>query len=161
LLENLGLPDNWTLPEELVIKYFSNKQETSIIARSLMYGCDRKRTVNQFYNWFPDSKEKIQFYVIHGEEKDSPYGLYQRISSKEISRAKPEIRVRNQPTPIHLKTLGESLQRNKTFVLRELFTSLKIDLSKISPDSTIQTLLESPIVDSNDLIVIGFNKVLI
>lgn len=157
-LEILQFPDNWSLPEELVAKYFLNNNTTQFIAKSRMYECDRRDNAKKFFKWFSKSKEKIQFYVIHGEEKDSPYGFYQRISSKEILSLSDNIK--SQTTPIELDTLGEGLNSYKIFVLRELFSSLKIDVSKIHIDSKIKTLLQSPIIHSNDTIVVGFKKYL-
>lgn len=117
------------------------------------FSCDRKEQVKEFEKLLSKDDNKVQYYVIHGEEHHHPYGLYKRINEKEIRFLLKDIRYIENP--IHLNP-DDDLEYFQLLFLRELFEIFKIDLTNYSNQKkNIQILLNSKLVQGYQCIALG------
>jgi len=125
---------NWRLPQQA-----TQKGNLSMLDK---YTCNRAEQNSRFKLNFLKSRgnKKFQYYIIHGEEQESPYGLFQRFVLEHISTA-------YQPYFYKAARLEEatSLEEAKINFLTALFQALELNPNRFTLDQlTLANLLKAP-----------------
>lgn len=164
-VDSLEFEPGWVFDWDLIngyLKWTRGEEPFALLDRSERYTCDRYEAVNDFLvelNNRRMAKLKKQFYFIFGEERASPYGLYQRLGLKEIpSYLNPS----QEPLPpILLKPESDSADFNRVRLLRDLFSDLQLNVNNFRlEDCSFRELMESPIAGEEEAVVVGFKKYL-
>lgn len=121
------------------------------------YTCDRYDSISTFRSRFNQSDAKLRFYFITGEDRESPQGLYKRLGKKEIPQY---VSPATGPLPsIYLEPEIKDKQYNRTNLLKEFYSILQLDVNIRSlEDAVFSDLKESPKIEEEEAIVIGFLK---
>lgn len=136
----------WRLPQEV-----SQKVALSKVDR---YCCDRADQNSRFKTQFLKSRgsKKFQHYVIHGEEEQSPFGLFQRFIMEHISTAYE--RYYHKETQIDK---SENLDEARINLLTSLFKAVELNPNRYRVDElNLHTLLQAPTVKDMECVAIKF-----
>lgn len=136
---------NWRLPQK--------KQEKTSYSIRDKYTCDRSEQNSRFRTEFIKNRstEKFQFYVIHGEERQSPNGLFQRFVLEHIA-----------PTyeryfhKIVTQEEASNLEDTKMNAIAAFFKAMELNPNHFPGELNIRTIANSKIAKEMDCIVLMF-----
>jgi hypothetical protein len=137
---------NWRLP--------NTREPKPSFSKVDKYTCNRAEQNSRFKTNFIQvrGRQKFQFYFIHGEEKQSPVGLFNRFVLEHIATAYDRY--------FHKVALVEeasAFEEAKINAITSLFKALELNPNRYSPDElTIKTLAESRIAREMECVVVMF-----
>ncbi len=137
---------SWRLPQER-----TTKSSFSLLDK---YTCNRSEQNSRFKTNFLKSRgnKKFQFYLIHGEEEQSPQGLFQRFSLEHISTAYNRIFYKD--VKLEEAHVMEEAQIN---LQTAMFQALEMNPNRFRADElTIATLAKSKIAKEMDCVALKF-----
>lgn len=160
-VDSLEFDADWPFDWDLINSHVQLAEEADAefrqLARSERYTCNRYESVNAFLERFNGNPDKKQFYFILGEERESPYGLYQRLGLHEIPDYVNPTQEPLPPIPLRPESRKPAFDRVR--LLRDLFSHLQLDVNQLDLEkASFPQLKESPIVSEEEAIVVGFKK---
>ncbi len=118
------------------------------------YTCNRTQQREAFDEHLEDYKKtkKVLFYVIQGEEIQSPYGLHQCLRDRDLLRALKIDYVKTFEEEITVEP-NSKLARSKSKLLGALCDIWQMDMPDLKPEqTTLLDLLDAPAIKGNRII---------
>jgi hypothetical protein len=118
------------------------------------YTCNRIQQREAFDEHLEDYKKtkKVLFYVIQGEEIQSPYGLHQCLRDRDLLRALKIDYVKTFEEEITVEP-NSKLARSKSKLLGALCDIWQMDMPDLKPEqTTLLDLLDAPAIKGNRII---------
>ncbi len=136
---------NWRLPQK--------KQEKLSYSIRDKFTCDRSQQNSRFRTEFIKnrSKGKFQFYVIHGEEKQSPNGLFQRFVLEHIAPT-----YERYYHKIIAQEEAANLEDAKMNAVSAFFKAMELNPNHFPGELNIKTIANSKIAKEMDCVVLMF-----
>lgn len=136
----------WSLPQQVTIKSRFGKVDK--------YACDRFEQNSRFKTNFLTNRgeQKVQFYFIHGEEKQSPRGLFRRFVLEHLETAYHQ-------TFDKVVNVEESYEMDgaKINLLSALFKAVELEPNRFKhSELTMASLLKAPTLREKECIAIQF-----